>query len=137
MPSNTMVMCGKQNRRVGNIEDEEDVGSDNEVDFLSNINVLSEFEPIVPDPLVNSVKQNDKPCYLKVRLNNIPVSIEVDTGAVISAMSKREFDEKFRGTVQLDASNKNYKGVDGHVLPVVGKIDVQASYKERWRLLIC
>ena len=71
-----------------------------------------------------------KALYLNVGVEGKSIEMELDTGASITVMSKKEFTNTFQN-VKLSSCNYNVKTVSGTKLDVVGQANVTVSFLDR------
>ena len=69
---------------------------------------------------------------VQVLINGKPVKMELDTGATVSVMSEKEWNELFQGTDELKPYTGNpLRGYSGQQLNVVGQSTVQVLYEQQ------
>ena len=57
--------------------------------------------------------------------------MELDTGASVSIISEKTFNENFRGIVALQPSTVSLTSYSGHELEIIGQADVEITYKSQ------
>ena len=70
------------------------------------------------------------PYEVKMWLNEQPVSMQVDTGAAQTVMTKHVFESMFSGAT-LEPTNVTLTGFAGSPIPVLGRMKVTAKYQEQ------
>ena len=71
-----------------------------------------------------------KPKLLQIRVNNVDITFEIDTGASVTIISSFAYDRLNRlSPTPLSPYRGNIRGVGGHRLPTLGATDVWAQYK--------
>ena len=84
-------------------------------------------------------KQASKPLQVEVVINGQPLSMELDTGAVVTLVSEETFQSKW-SNVTLQPSTARLHTYSGEPLPVVGQAEVQVQYGEqelKLPLIVC
>ena len=97
-----------------------------------NTNSLEEGQEQVGDELhtmfpVRSMKH--PPIYATVRLNQVPVVMEVDTGATLSVISEKMYHQLWKSNApQIVQSKVKLRTYTGDEIPVIGALNVQVSH---------
>ena len=120
----------KQSKESLNQQDE-----NNGKDVTSNY--LSESAPPVQQQqyaLFPVTSTGANPYRITMRLNGMPVSLDVDTGAALTVVNPliyerlMEHSERESQTYQLLPSGKLLRSYTGHTIPVLGTVQVEARY---------
>ena len=97
-----------------------------------NTKSLEEGQKQVGDELhtmfpVRSMKH--PPIYATVRLNHVPVVMEVDTGVTLSVISEKTYHQMWKSnTPQIIQSKVKLRTYTGDEIPVIGTLNVQVSH---------
>ena len=70
------------------------------------------------------------PLYIKVRIDHIPLKMELDTGASFSVISKNTYDQMFSSN-SLQPSSVRLKTYTGEALPVFGQFTSNVLYQKQ------
>ena len=76
---------------------------------------------------VHTMQTSEPPIYLKVDVNNVPVTFQLDTGAGPTIINYSEFQNKF-GNLKLQSSDMPLRSYTKTPIKVMGVIDVHVEY---------
>ena len=74
--------------------------------------------------------RSSSPIKISLQINNQPLQMEVDTGAAVSLISQRTYQE-YLSQIPLEKSDILLKTYTGEQVPVLGKIKVKVSYLQQ------
>ena len=78
-----------------------------------------------------SVSAKSEPITIPVTINNIPLHMELDTGAAVSVISETTFNTVFKKSISIQPSNITLCTYLGKELPVLGKAEVEVQYESQ------
>ena len=80
-----------------------------------------------------NVRSSHTPIMVELKLNGAPISMELDTGAGISIVSKNTYNQLWPESERppLQTSTVHLKTYTGEKLPVLGVTDVVAEYQQQ------
>ena len=84
--------------------------------------------------LFNVTNQRRSPCQVDIFMEGTPLSMEVDTGSVVSLVSKNKQKELFPDA-SLDTSQVKLTTYTGEQMDVVGQWNVQVQYGQQSKIL--
>lgn len=95
--------------------------------FLLSETVLEESENLI----YNLSGNNIKPFSLNVKVNDVMLSAQVDTGSGLTVISEKTFKELFMKNIKLQKSNIKVNGYTGEKIEVLGYISTNISFNEK------
>lgn len=99
----------------------------------SDLNYEAENQNLVPMHALNSEEFKRPPIMLTLKIENSPVSMELDTGGAVSVMSVKKFREISDKDIQpTDIVLKTYKG---EAIVPLGTVNVKVDYKKQTKML--
>ena len=72
-----------------------------------------------------------KPIMLSVKVNDIPLNMELDTGSVVSVIPKHLYQEKF-SEIKLEKTDLTLKTYTGEIVYPVGVLQVNVNYSDNY-----
>ena len=75
------------------------------------------------------------PLIIVIYMDGVPVEMEFDTGASLSIISESTYNKVLKSCRELERTNIKLKTYTGELIPVVGKITVNAKYENQEELL--
>ena len=72
---------------------------------------------------INTLSSRVDPIQVNVTINGKELVMELDTGASVSIISEKTFDDVLRGTITLQPSKVSLTSYSGHELKVIGQAD--------------
>ena len=80
---------------------------------------------------INTIPSRVEPIQLTVGINNSEIEMELDTGASVSIIIEKTFNENFRGIVTLQPPTVSLTSYSGHELEIMRQADVEITYKSQ------
>ena len=74
--------------------------------------------------------RSSSPIKISLQINSQPLQMEVDTGAAVSLISQRTYQE-YLSQIPLEKSDILLKSYTGEQVPVLGKMKVRVSYLQQ------
>ena len=71
------------------------------------------------------------PLIIVIYMDGVPVEMEFDTSASLSIISESTYNKVLKSCRELERTNIKLKTYTGELIPVVGKVTVNAKYENQ------
>ena len=78
----------------------------------------------VTDELYNVTTKEERPIYVDVQMNGVPIKFQLDTGSSVTVINENDFRKSF-GSLALHRSDRSLGSYSGHRIKVVGECEVE------------
>ena len=112
-------------------------GKQSTMSSKAEVNQLKPTNEEEDDPGIWTITGGHSESYhVHLKLDQIPIKMELDTGAAVSVMSEQQWKETFTETKPLEPyTGKPLHGYSGHEVQVVGQVMVNVEYGNQRREL--